>query len=142
MDQSLPPRVIVVMPSQWPRVNLRAALREAGYDAIGTRSLEGALAHPPHMPDRGPVGAVVVDGSSVITSGQGAKDIDVLTVLRRRFGPIPLLLLASRVRADPTGDWDRIIRRPFSIQDAVNALAEVIPLPIDRRRPLDADTGR
>ena len=29
---TLPPRILLVMPAQWPRALLRASLREVGYD--------------------------------------------------------------------------------------------------------------
>src|SRR5512142_2916514 len=39
----LPPRILVVMPAQWPRALVRAELRERGYDAAGARDLLEAL---------------------------------------------------------------------------------------------------
>src|SRR3954470_19927901 len=55
----LPPRVLLVMPDQWPRALLRAALRDAGYDAVGAPGLSAALRYRPAVADRGPVRLVV-----------------------------------------------------------------------------------
>lgn len=49
------------MPEHWPRALLRAALREAGYDAVGAPGLSGALRYRAAAPDRGPVRLVVID---------------------------------------------------------------------------------
>lgn len=131
------PRIIIVMMEQWPRANLRAALREVGYDAIGTRTLAGALAFPPRSPGRGPVAAILVDASSVGPALQDTPADDPVGALTRRYGPVPLLLLASTVRADPVGPWARVLRRPFSIQDVADALSALVPLPPELRRPID-----
>src|ERR1700682_6312362 len=58
-----PPRVLLVMAEQWPRALPRAALREVGFDAVGTRTLGSALRVNPDEPDRGPIGLVILDQS-------------------------------------------------------------------------------
>src|SRR5437667_11841947 len=58
---ALPPRILLVMPAQWPRALLRAALREEGYDASGTRAVNGALYQAAPDPARGPVRLVLAD---------------------------------------------------------------------------------
>lgn len=134
----VPPRILIVMKDQWPRANLRAALREVGYDAIGTRTLSGALAFPPHAPGRGAVGAILIDASAM--EGPNAQDgsrPDPVAPLLARYGSVPLLLLGSAVRSDPPGAWTRVIRRPFSIQDVVDAVSAVVPLGEEMRRPID-----
>jgi len=121
------PRILIVMAEQWPRALLRAALREAGYDAIGTRTLAGALAYPADAPGRGPVRALVVDWSAVA----GAPDAttgETLAELRRRHPAMPVVLLASAVHGDPRGAWARVVRRPFSIADVVGAVRELLEL--------------
>jgi hypothetical protein len=133
----VPPRVLIVTADQWPRATLRAALREIGYDAIGTRSLSGALAYPAQVKGRGPVRAIVVDASAVTPSGSDEHSGEDRAALLQRYGPVPLLLLASAVRADPPGAWTRIVRRPFSIQEVVAAVSDVVPLAPELRRPID-----
>src|SRR5215469_14400511 len=98
------PRILIVMAEQWPRALLRAALREAGYDAIGTRSLSGALAYPAHDPGRGPVAAIVVDWSA-LDGASDAENRETLAALLERHGAVPALLLGSTTHADPTGPW-------------------------------------
>jgi hypothetical protein len=138
-DRAVPtaPRILVVMADQWPRATLRAALREVGYDAIGTRSLSGALVYPARVLGRGPVRAIVVDAGVVSTSTPDAADADALEPLLQRHGAVPLVLLGSAVHADPPGAWTRILRRPFSIQDVVAAVSEIVPLPPELRGPVD-----
>jgi hypothetical protein len=119
------PRILIVMADQWPRALLRAALREAGYDAIGTRSLVGALAYPAHDPGRGPVSAIVVDWSAV-NRVREPEDREALARLVRLHGAIPVVLLASAVHEDPPGQWSRVVRRPFSIEDVVRVVAETV----------------
>jgi len=128
------------MADQWPRAHLRAALREVGYDAIGTRTLSGALAYSAQARGRGPVRAIVVDATVVDAARGDVGGHDPLVALLDRHGAIPLVLLASAVRADPSGQWARVIRRPFSVQDAVTAVSDLIPLPAEQRNPVDVDS--
>jgi hypothetical protein len=116
------PRVIIAMPDQWPRALLRAALLEIGYDAIGTRTLAGVSRYLAPVPDRGDVGAVVVDVAAV-----GAADADALADLCARRAGVPVLLLDSALTATPAGCWTQIMRRPFSIDDVVRAVAALVP---------------
>jgi hypothetical protein len=125
------------MPDQWPRATLRAALREIGYDAIGTRSLSGALVYPAQAQGRGPVRAVVVDASVMSTPALDAAGAAAWEALLQRHGSVPLVLLGSAVHADPPGTWTRVLRRPFSLQDVVAAVSEIVPLPLELRGPVD-----
>ncbi len=113
------------MPDQWPRALVRAALREAGYDAIGTRTLAGALAYPAHAPGRGPVRGLVVDWSAIERAPDAVTGA-VLAELRGRHGAVPVVLLASAVHGDPPGSWTRVIRRPFSVGDVVQAVLDLV----------------
>jgi len=129
----LPPRVLLVMPDQWPRALLRAALREAGYDAVGTRELAGAARFRPVEPDRGPVRLVVLD-QAALPADRGPA---LLATLVQRHGAPPVILLARPTQAGARGSWARVLRRPTSIGDMVRAVEELLPLPESERRPLD-----
>src|SRR6476646_3571949 len=97
---ALPPRVLLIMPDQWPRALLRAALREAGYDALGAPGLGGALRYRPITPDRGPVGVVVVDQAAL---GSEGKTVQLDALLRRHPGAMPVLL-ARTTMPEPSPD--------------------------------------
>jgi hypothetical protein len=133
------PRVLLVMPEQWPRALLRAALREAGYDALGAPGLAGALRYPPDVPHRGPLRLVLID-QDAFTGNDAAAQLDRLA---RRHGHPALVLLGRTGRALPlpesTGDatWSRVVRRPASIAELVDAVRAVLPLPPESDRPLD-----
>lgn len=127
------------MPEQWPRALLRAALREAGYDAVGAPGLSGALHYRVAAPDRGPVRLVVIDQDAMPGSDAGGD----LTALIDRHDSPELILLAKGGSAAPLPGpareiaWRRIVRRPASIAELVDAVRAVLPLPPDARRPLD-----
>jgi hypothetical protein len=129
-----PPRVLLVMPDQWPRALLRADLREAGYDAIGTRDLNSAQRIRPYEPDRGPVRLVVVDQSAL----GGKADDRIERLLANHSAPATILLSRPTVAA-PGGSWGRILRRPVSVGEIVSAAQELLPLSVDDRHPIDVD---
>jgi len=136
---SPPPRVLLVMPEQWPRALLRAALREAGYDAVGATSLAAALRYGPESRGRGPVQAVLLD-QAVLEDEESATRLDVL--LRRHRNPAPVLLAramsSNRLPASATSArWRQVIRRPASIADLVAAVQGLLPLPPGSGRPID-----
>jgi hypothetical protein len=118
------------MPEQWPRALLRAALREAGYDAVGTRALGGGLRLSAEEHHRGPVGLVVLD-QQALTGDR--RDLEEL----RRRAPAPIVLLAPALRPAADGPWTRVCRRPFSIGDVVRTIEELVPLPPEQRHPID-----
>ncbi|SRR6266516_1813163 len=132
MQSAVSPRVLIVMPEQWPRALLRAALREAGYDAVGTRTLGTAMRVRPTEPDRGRVRLVVVDQAAL--SESSTKDLEEL--LARLGAPETILLARATVNA-PDGRWRRVLRRPFSVEEIVNAVQALLPLPQDARHPID-----
>jgi hypothetical protein len=132
MTSALPaPRVLLVMTDQWPRALLRAALRECGYDAVGTRTMAGAarLAAPDRS--RGSVGLVVLAQESL--TGADRSDLDRL----RGATGAPIVLLAPATRRVEAGPWTRVIRRPVSVGTLVTAVETLVPLPLDARRPVD-----
>jgi len=131
-ESSLPPRVLLVMPEQWPRALLRAALREVGYDAVGTRTLSSALRVNPNEPDRGPVRLVILD-----QSGLGGDADDQLAQLLARNASPATILLARPTLALPDGSWQRVLRRPVSVGEIVAASQASLPLSPERRYPLD-----
>jgi hypothetical protein len=124
--------VLVVMAEQWPRALLRSALRETGYDAVGTRTLSSALRVPVTVPERGPVRLIVVD--------QAALDDDAGDRLERLLashGHPPTMLLARSMSATPRGSWATVLRRPVSMADISSAVRAMLPLPAERRGPIE-----
>jgi hypothetical protein len=131
MESRLSPRVLIVMPEQWPRALLRAALREVGYDAVGTRDLDTALRVKSDEPDRGPIRLMIVDQSAA----SGAQQ--QLAKLFSLHGTPPTILLARPTLAVPAGQWKRVIKRPASIDEIVSVVRESLPLPSQLRHPID-----
>jgi hypothetical protein len=132
------PRVLLVMPDQWPRALLRAALRGAGYDAVGAPGLPGALRYRAAVPDRGPVRLVVID-QDALRAPEAEGELAALT--SRHGGPELMLLARGGAAPLPPAareiTWRRIVRRPASMADLVDAVRAVLPLPPDAGRPLD-----
>jgi hypothetical protein len=134
-----PPRVLLIMPEQWPRALLRGALREVGYDALGAPGLSAGLRYRAEAEGRGRVRLIVVDQAALGDPEAAA----LLAALRRRHGDPPLVLLARAVSATvPAADtadtaWLRILRRPASIADLVGAVQSALPLPPASARPVD-----
>jgi hypothetical protein len=121
------------MAEQWPRALLRAALREAGYDASGTLTLEGAL-YQSSAPDpgRGPVRLVLVDQQALAEDEwRRLKDLQV------RAPEASLLLLAPSTRSILEGPWATIVQRPTSIAELVGVIERLVPLPPELRHPLE-----
>jgi hypothetical protein len=110
---------------------LRAALREAGYDAVGAPDLAEALAYPAVEPDRGPVRLIIVDQGAL-----RAEDDTLLVPLLSRHGDAATVLLASATRGRVEGSWDRVVQRPASIGDIVDAARALLPLSTVSR-PID-----
>ena len=129
---ALPPRILLVMPAQWPRALLRAALREVGYDASGTRALKAALYQAAPDSARGPVRLVVLQ-QEALAEGEGSD----LETLRSRTFAAPIVLLAPATRRVREGPWARVIRRPTSIATLVQEIERLIPLAPEARLPID-----
>jgi DNA-binding response OmpR family regulator len=127
-----PPRVLLIMPAQWPRALLRAALREEGYDASGTRAVNGALYQAAPDPARGPVRLVLVDQDAV-----DENQVGLIEQLRDRISGAPMLLMAPATRRVQEGPWARILRRPISIAALVQVIQSLVPLPAGARHPID-----
>lgn len=119
------------MPEQWPRALLRAALREAGYDAVGTRTLTAAMRFPPQETGRGAVRLVIVDQAAL-----GGPNDPQLGPLLERHGAPATMLLARAAGSAPPGGWQRVLRRPLSVADIVASVETLLPLEPDARHPL------
>jgi hypothetical protein len=129
---ALPPRILLVMPAQWPRALLRAALREVGYDASGTRALKTAFSQAAPDPARGPVRLVLLD-QEALAEDEGGD----LEALRSRAFAAPIVLLASATRRPREGPWAGVIRRPTSIAALVQEIESRVPLAPEARHPID-----
>lgn len=135
---SAPPRVLLIMPDQWPRALLRAALREVGYDALGAPSIAAGLRYRADAPDRGPVGLVLVDQAALAEA-----PAELLGRLIHRHGEPRMLLLAraspldAMSAASSEAPWHRVLRRPASIAELISAVQAALPLPPGSGRPLD-----
>lgn len=116
--------MLIVSPDQWPRALLRAELLEAGYDAIGARTLSAALRYPATQPGRGPVRLIIVDQRVVEREAS-----EVRARLAAKHTGSLWFLLAHSSGALPAGDWDAVLRRPQSIGQVVEAVGRVLPIP-------------
>lgn len=133
MSIAPPPRVLLVMPEQWPRALLRGALREVGYDALGTRGLESATRIPVREAGRGPVSLVVVDQDAL----EDDAALAALEALLRRHGLPPTLLVAHATRAPRARGWSHVVRRPVSVDDLAREVRAALRLPQLASRRLD-----
>jgi hypothetical protein len=130
-EVDLPPRILLVMPAQWPRALLRAALRELGYDAVGTRTLSGARGRLPPGEGRGPVRLILVDQDALTDAADG--DLERL----RRASDAPLVLLAPATRRVSEGVWAGVLRRPLTVGELAQSIERLVPLAPEARRPID-----
>ena len=119
------------MAEQWPRALLRAALREAGYDAAGTRTLAGALRLSEPVGGRGPIGLIVLGHEAFAPADR--PDLERL----RRVTRAPVLLITAAGREVEDEPWVRVVRRPVSIGELVDTVESLVPLPPDARHPID-----
>jgi len=113
---------MVIMDDQWPRALLRAALLDAGYDAVGARSVSEALAQTPADPERGAVRLVIIDRPVL-----AREDTPLADLLGAHRNPVTLLLAPAGESAPP-GPWSQIIHRPVSIGDMVRVIRSLLPL--------------
>jgi len=127
---ALPPRVLLVMPEQWPRALLRAELRERGYDALGAPGVAAALAYPVSAPARGPVRLILVDQAAL-----GASEEPLLAQLLERHGHPASVLLTRLGQAPESAGWTGVLSRPARIADLADAVAALLPLPTSALRP-------
>jgi DNA-binding response OmpR family regulator len=120
-----PPRIVIVIPGQWPRALLRAELRERGYDAVGAASLAEALVYPAREEGRGPVALLVVDATAL-----GEEGGELLgRLVARHQDPLRMLITPSRDR--PPGDWTAVLRRPLRKEQLHERIRALLPLTPD-----------
>lgn len=119
------------MRDQWPRALLRAALRETGYDAGGTRTLSGALRLVEPQAGRGAVGLIVL-GREAFSAEERPHLLRLRTTTRA-----PILFLTGTGSEIEDGPWTVVLRRPISVGELVRAIESVIPLPPGARHPID-----
>ena len=120
------------MPDQWTRALLRAALREVGYDAVGSRGLREAFRVRPDEPDRGPVRLLVIDQDALVPGAE-----PVVEQLRLRHGSPDAILVKRATKSAPMGSWRVTLQRPVSVADIVDAAQASLPLPAAARHPVD-----
>ena len=112
--------VWVISGEQWPRAYLRAELIERGFDAAGFAGLADALAAL-STPRATPPVVIALDLCDLLLTGE---DLSALT----RTG-IPVVLLGGVLDLPPErfsrGACARILRRPFTIGQAADAVEEV-----------------
>lgn len=126
-----PPRVLIVMPEQWPRALLRAALREAGYDAYGAIDISEATRPRRMSPERGAPEAVVIDHDAV-----AMLQPDTVRKVVERLG-VPVVFVAHATREVPEAPWRRVLRRPVSVEDIAHEVEVLLPLAREARKPVD-----
>lgn len=131
-----PPRIVIILPEEWPRALLRVELRERGYDAVGAQGLEEAAAYASQNDQRGPVRLIVIDQTIVEAAEAGS-----LELLKHTLGTGTMLLLGRPGAKSPTGAWARVIGRPFHVGDVLRAVEEILPLATRTYVPIDAPSA-
>ena len=62
---------------------------------------------------------------------------DKLRELSSRHGAPPTILLARPTLATPVGSWQRVLKRPVSVEEIVTAVQDLLALPYELRHPID-----
>jgi hypothetical protein len=110
------------MAAQWPRALIRAALREAGYDALGASDLDEALTYPVDEAGRGTVRLILLDQQAV----QGQDDQRLVDLLERHPGA-DTVLLRGAFQPSLLGPWRDVIQHPTSIDDLTETVRRLLP---------------
>jgi CheY-like chemotaxis protein len=127
-----PPRVLIVMAAQWQRALIRAALRDAGYDAVGAVDMAEALSHPAEEPRRGPVRLLILDQGAI----QGPDDPSLDQLLRQHPEALTLIL-ESTFHPSVQGTWQHVLRHPVTIAEIVQTTQQLLPLSSTVTHPID-----
>jgi len=114
------PRILIVVPDDWPRALLRARLREHGYHAVAAPSLDASFVYPVTDPEAGPIRLVVLD--------QGAYDSEGLDRFLQRHRGARVLLVAYATSEIPPGPWTAVLRRSGRTDEVLRAVRELLPL--------------
>jgi hypothetical protein len=93
--------------------------------------MEGALQQALPDPARGPLRVVVIDQDALSDEEFWLRD------LQKRAPDAALLLLAPRTRPVREGPWAGIVQRPTSIAEMVGVIQRLVPLPPERRHPIE-----
>ena len=121
------------MPDHWRRALIRAALREAGYDAVGARGVRQVQLVRSTVTGRGAVRVMIVDQDALA----GTDSASVTSSLMQRFGDVDAILLARATIRSPRGPWRRVLRRPVTVEEIVRAVEELAPLSPEMRHAID-----
>jgi hypothetical protein len=97
-------------------------LIDAGYDAVGARTIPEALSLLMGEGERGPVRLLIVDRRAL------SDQMDELSELLGRCDHPLVVLLAAAGETAPGGPWSQIIRRPVTIGEIVAAVQARLPL--------------
>jgi hypothetical protein len=120
------------MAAHWPRALIRAALREAGYDALAAPNLEEALSYPAREAGRGTVRLIILD-HAVIEPDRDSR----LCHLLARHPEALTLVLQSAFGPSFTRAWPHILRHPVTIAEIVRTTEQLLPLPATSGQPID-----
>jgi hypothetical protein len=102
-----------------------------GFDAIGTRAVDGALRFPVRDPERGPVRVLIVDQSAAAATPEQLAEL-----LQKHAGALSILLGRTPPMPLPLDSWDDVVPRPFSVGQIVDTVRRLVPLG-EGHRPLD-----
>lgn len=117
-----PYRLLVISPRRWTRALLIAQLAEVGYDAVGASSVLAALRYPSDDPERGPIGAILLEDRALDPEGRA-----LLQELRDKHPAAQCILVTRASGIPPAGPWDLVIRRPVSVGEIVARLSARLP---------------
>lgn len=115
------PRVLIIMPEDWPRALLRTRLRDRGYDAVAAPSLAAATVYPPVDPERGPFRLLIVEQEALW------QDRDLLGHFIDQHPETRVLLIARSTGSVPPGPWTAVVRRPAQSGEVPRAVEALIP---------------
>ncbi len=114
------PRILLVIPDDWPRALLRTRLRDQGYHAVAAPGVDESFVYPVTDPDAGPMRLMVLD--------QAAFAADALDRFLQRYKGVRVLLLAFGTSEIPQGPWTAVLRRTAHSDELLRAIQEIVPL--------------
>ena len=104
----------IIDAEQWPRALLRAEIIERGFDAAGYITVRDAIESLPERPPN----VIVVD-----LRGQPLPLVERLLEIS-----VPVLIVAGTPEINdlPEREWAAVMRRPVSIGEVADRVAEVV----------------